>query len=137
MALIPPFFLDCVVAIGFDSPNGERRYAATGFLYGKLLKQEGDKKNYQVFLVTNKHVVEDANLAWLRFNPEADEPAREYDLPLFDEHRKPIWFAHPDPDIDLSVVRISTGFLKEQDIRFQAFLSDMHVAERMRDWRWV
>jgi len=34
MALIPPFFPDRVVAIGVDSSEGERKWVASGFLYG-------------------------------------------------------------------------------------------------------
>ncbi|MCJ7533527.1 MAG: serine protease [Anaerolineales bacterium] len=132
MALIPPFFLDCTVAIGFDAPDGHRQYAATGFLYGRFLKQEGESKTYQVFLVTNKHVFEGASLAWLRFNPEGDETAKEFDLNLFDANGKQIWLAHPDSDVDLAVVRLSVGFLKEQGVRFNYFRSDQHIANRKR-----
>ena len=32
MALIPPFFLDSVVALGFQGDDGTIRYQATGFL---------------------------------------------------------------------------------------------------------
>lgn len=130
MALIPPFFLDCVVAIGFDTPKGERQYVATGFLFGKFLKQDGERRLYQVFLVTNKHVFEDSEVAWLRFNPEVDEPAKEFNLRLLDEKRQPIWLAHPDPEVDLAVIRINAPFLRENKIRFDYFRNDMHVANR-------
>ena len=40
MALIPPFFLDCVVALGFLTKNNERLWAATGFLLGILLGEK-------------------------------------------------------------------------------------------------
>ncbi len=130
MALIPPFFLDCVVAIGFDKPDGTRSYAATGFLYGKFVSSEGDNKRYAVFLVTNKHVFRDAQVTWLRFNPEGDEPAREFDLRLVDDKNGKLWLEHPDPVIDLAVIAINTTFLKEQGIRFSFFGSDQHVIGR-------
>ena len=125
MALIPPFFLDCVVAIGFDSPTAGRQYAATGFLYGKLMTEQGDKKTYQVFLVTNKHVVQDAQVAWLRFNPEGEEPAREFGLRLsnvtrncatryelcFDSLRRGMkrGARHHEADIDMRTCRFRSG----------------------------
>ncbi len=130
MALIPPFFLDCVVALGFDTPDGGKRYSATGFLYGKFLAQDGEKKTYKVFLVTNKHVFENAQVAWLRFNPEGDEPAREFPLPLFDDNKNQIWLAHSDPEIDLAVVGINARFLRDQNIRFSYFRSDQHIINR-------
>jgi S1-C subfamily serine protease len=132
MALIPPFFLDCVVAIGFDTAKGERQYVATGFLYGNFLKQDGEKKHYNVFLVTNKHVFEGAEVAWLRFNPEVDEPAREFGVDLLDAEKKPLWLTHLDPEVDLAVIPINPLFLKENKIRFAYFRSELHIANRIQ-----
>ena len=71
-ALIPPSYLDCVVAIGRDVPfmvngapvieNGAVKLQwgpiASGFLYGAPTGEKSDKgKLYRVFLVTNRHVV--------------------------------------------------------------------------------
>lgn len=133
MALIPPFFLDCIVAVGFPSETGEPRYAATGFLYGQFMEQASpDKKTYQVFFVTNRHVVEDAKTAYLRFNPEGNEPARDYTLDLYDQDNAPLWFAHPNPNIDIAVVRINVQLLRDHGISFSWFQSDQHVATRLR-----
>jgi S1-C subfamily serine protease len=130
MALIPAFFLDCVVAIGFENSNKERHYAATGFLYGKLIKQEGESKQYRIFLVTNKHVFNDSKMAWLRFNPEGDESAKEFEALLVDKNDKQTWLVHPDPEVDLAILGINTGFLSKQGIRFSFFRSDQHIATR-------
>ncbi len=127
MALIPSFFLDCVVAIGFENPDGSRQYAATGFLYGNFIAQEGNGKTYKIYLVTNKHVFNDSKIAWLRFNPEGDEPAREYDIVLLDRDNNRTWKTHPDPDIDLAIIEINATFLKSQGIRFEFFRSDQHL----------
>ncbi|MCI0483085.1 MAG: serine protease [candidate division NC10 bacterium] len=131
MALIPPFFLDCVTAIGLPGPDGNPRYTATGFLYGRFEKQEGpEEKLYRIYLVTNRHVFKDASIAYVRFNPEAEEPARQYDVQLLTADKKPAWFGHPDPEIDVAVVPINARLLKEQGIRFSFFSSDEHVATR-------
>lgn len=130
MALIPAFFLDCVVAIGFENENKERHYAATGFLYGKLVKQEGERKQYRIFLVTNKHVFNDSKSAWLRFNPEGDEPAKEFEALLVDKDNKQTWLVHPDPEVDLAILSINAPFLMEQGIRFSYFRNDQHVTTR-------
>ena len=59
MALIPPFFLDCVVAVGFPDEDGGKKWSASGFLYGKLVEEGSAKeKTYEIFLVTNRHVFE-------------------------------------------------------------------------------
>jgi hypothetical protein len=71
-ALIPPFFLDCVVALGYrqltviENPDGSRRAVpgpfvpmASGFLYGHFLKKvDAANSNYRIYLVTNEHVLE-------------------------------------------------------------------------------
>jgi S1-C subfamily serine protease len=130
MAVIPPFFLDCIVAIGFGNPDGTRRYAATGFLYGKFISQIEENSEYRIFLVTNRHVFENAQLAWLRFNTEGDEPAREFDLPLVDKNGVPAWLAHSDKEVDLAVIAINVNVLLENKIRFSFFMSDKHIMDR-------
>lgn len=130
MALIPSFFLDCVVAIGFENAEKERHYAATGFLYGKLIKQEEENKTYRIFLVTNKHVFNDSKTAWLRFNPEGDEPAKEFEVLLIDNNNKQTWHVHPDQEVDLAIIGINGSFLSEQGIRFSFFRSDQHITTR-------
>jgi S1-C subfamily serine protease len=75
--LIPPFFLDSVVAIGYrplnvaagvDGKSEVRRGpfvpVGSGFLYGHFLKKVNDELNeYAYYLVTNQHVVEDVERA--------------------------------------------------------------------------
>jgi hypothetical protein len=72
-ALIPPFFLDCVVAIGYQpivlipgadgKPTAQRGPfipVASGFLYGQLRNKVSDtQNNYGLYLVTNQHVLAD------------------------------------------------------------------------------
>lgn len=132
MALIPPFFLDCVVAIGFDTGKEEPEYMATGFLYGDFLKRVEEITYYFIFLVTNKHVFEGAEACWLRFNPEGDEPARKFPLRLLDTEKKPMWSAHPDPEVDLAVIRINAPLLEKSKMRFNYFRSDMHIVDRKK-----
>lgn len=59
MALIPPSFLDCVVAIGLvDGPEGQFRGMATGFLYGWFKRWHEDKTAVcNNFLIINRHVL--------------------------------------------------------------------------------
>jgi S1-C subfamily serine protease len=130
MALIPPFFLDCVVAIGFPDENGKPQYVATGFLYGKFIERVEESRSYQVFLVTNKHVVNGKKSGYLRFNPEADEPAQELDFTLYDDTGTQLWHGHPNPEIDVAAIGINTDILKERGIRFAFFRSDENLATK-------
>jgi hypothetical protein len=130
-ALIPPFFLDCVVAIGVvvsttvvtetkTAPKVETRWTASGFLYCDFVENIDEKKTswYRVYLVTNRHVLENKKLVHLRFNPTDKNPAQEIPLPLHKADGSLDWTAHPDPNIDVAVVRVSTQFLKAQGIHF-------------------
>lgn len=127
MALIPPFYLDCVVAIGTTDADGNHRWVASGFLYGVRLP-EGKPRTYQVYLVTNRHVLAELPRAYLRFNPQADKPAREFDLSLFDDLGEPLWFCHPDPEADVAVMPINFDLLQEREMQVAYFENDAHVA---------
>ena len=121
MALIPPPFLDCVVAIGFGDEAGPHTYVATGFLYGR----HAQDNEYNVYLVTNRHVFEGNPAAWLRFNPEAGTAAREYTIRLLDEAGNPAWLTNDG--IDLAVIGINVNLLSEEGIRLFFFQSNHHV----------
>lgn len=118
MALLPPEFLDAVVAIGYETNGGERIWGASGFLYGRFLGSRGDEKQYQIFLVTNRHVVQQQKIIWLRFNPEADEPAEEFPAPLVESSGQPKWLGHPDPSVDVAVLPINVQTLRARKIRY-------------------
>ena len=127
MALIPPFYLDCVVAIGTTDADGNHRWVASGFLYGVRLPED-EPRTHQVFLVTNRHVLADLPHAYLRFNPQDDKPAREFGLDLIDEKGKPLWFTHPNDQIDVAVAPINFDLLQEHGMQVAYFENDRHSA---------
>jgi len=117
MALIPPFFLDCVVAIGTrPRRRAKAKWSASGFLYGQFISAEGDQKTYSIYLVTNRHVFARAKTVVLRFNPKGSEPAREFDERLRQPSGEPKWLAHPDPKIDIAVLPIIPAALDANGI---------------------
>jgi S1-C subfamily serine protease len=128
--------MDCVVAIGADDDQGKRQWIASGFLYGyPLPSTEGVQKLYRVFLVSNRHVFEELKMVYLRFNPRANEPAREYKLDLLDKDDKPLWFANPNKEVDIAVILINIKLLKEHAMQVAFFASDRNVAniEKMNE----
>jgi S1-C subfamily serine protease len=129
MALIPPFMLDCVVAIGFGGDNGNIGYSGTGFLFGRNSGTDplDGKGLYRLFLATNRHVLDGKKTAFLRFNPEPPTPARVFDAPLMDPSGKPLWFAHPDAEVDVAVMTINSDVLKQEKIQFGFFAEDLHT----------
>jgi len=129
MALIPPFFIDCVVAIGIDTEDNKKTWIATGFLYGhSSIKDKDGKQLYNVYLVTNRHVFENLSSIYLRFNPQTDEQAKDYKVLLNDTTGKPTWFAHPNPDIDIAVIPINYSLLQKEAMQVAFFNDNIHSA---------
>lgn len=123
MALLPPSFLDCVVAIGNPSKN----WIGTGFLFGNFTQQSEDNPKYSIYLVSNKHVLEKQTQIILRFNPQNDNPAKDYALPLKDSTGKNIWIGHPNKNVDVAVIQINAIKLLAEGMKFSFFQSDSHV----------
>lgn len=129
MALIPPHFLDCVVAIGVTNPQGQRRWIASGFLYGSFKNKDADGKEwYRIYLVTNRHVVKDFQNITLRFNPRTNEPAREFTAILVDQNGTRLWYPHPEENTDVAVIPINAQMLEQQNIQFAFFRSNSDAA---------
>lgn len=128
MALIPPFFFDCVVAIGQLKPDGSKHWIGTGFLFGKFVQQKPDnQKEYKIYLVTNKHVLLNQKSVILRFNPQDDQPAKDYPAQLIDNDGKQLWTGHPNDNVDVAVIGINGTKLQEEGMKFHFFQSDEAV----------
>jgi len=125
MALIPPFFLDCVTAIGIENADGSKDWIGTGFLVGRFFEVENDKNQYHVFIVTNKHVLEDQKSIIVRFNPlpSASGVATDYAINLDNAN----WIEHPSEDVDVAVISIDVTVLQKQGRKFAWFRSDQDL----------
>ena len=64
MALIPPFFLNTVVALGGPSQDGTVQYNATGFLYGFPTGETdaNGAKRFRLYLVSARKPRNSVNL---------------------------------------------------------------------------
>lgn len=128
MALIPPFYIDCVAAIG-TIIDGKTHWLGTGFLYGEFVEKIDDSSSrYYVFLVTNKHVIANHDSIVVRFNPQNDQAAKDYPLPLKDSTNHYTWTGHPDPEIDVAVILVNVNHLREENMKFDYFKSDQNIA---------
>jgi S1-C subfamily serine protease len=105
---------------------------ASGFLYGDFVAKVNEKENsYVLYLVTNHHVVEEhiaatAGPLVVKFNMKSGEAARTYNIDLV-QQGKPIWRAHPNPAIDVAVIRLNAPFLVQEGASFDYFRSDSEV----------
>lgn len=96
MAIIPQIFNDAVVAIGGVNKDGEKVWYATGFVVGR--KNEGGE--YDTFLVSNKHVLDDGSKSvLLRFNIAGKIDAKDYTATLIDADGNKKFSVHPESDV--------------------------------------
>jgi S1-C subfamily serine protease len=143
-ANIPPFFINSVVALGAmqlvyepgKPPHMQWVTEGTGFFYGYLAKDDADptKKQYEIYLVTAKHVVEGhpQNLGdmTVRVNPKvAKSPPGEFKLPTRPNDGV-TWVFHDDPMIDIAIIQINLSLLRSQEFESDFFPNDTASADR-------
>lgn len=130
MALVPPVFINSVVAIGSRTVDGSTAWLASGFIYGHhLFAVNETQSRFRTYLVSNRHVLANAQNLVLRFNPSDGGPAREFSI-AFSEDRPGQRLLHPDASIDLGAVPINVNALREGGITFDYFHGHEHVATR-------
>ena len=126
MALIPPFFLDCVVSIGIANQNAGPTWVGTGFIVGRFLEKHDEEKRYNTFLVTNKHVLQNKDDVILRFGNSDHSGVLDYPVKL-NEASGPIWVGNPSPDIDVASFPVNPDVLKKDTAAFSYFALDDHA----------
>lgn len=128
MTSIPQSVLDSVVTIGVQHPDGEKNWVGTGFLVGRLYQHVPDGwSDYHLFLVTNRHVLEDLERIIVRFNPHPhlDQSARDYPVELSDPWGNTRWTGHPRDDVDVAVINLRyPKVLNDHGMRFSFFHFD-------------
>lgn len=96
MAIIPQIFNDAVVAIGGVNKDGEKVWYATGFVVGR----KNESGEYDTFLVSNKHVLDDGSKSvLLRFNIAGKIDAKDYTATLIDADGNKKFSIHPESDV--------------------------------------
>lgn len=120
MAVIPRFFLDSIVTLGIKSTNGFY-FIGSGFM---VFKKTDGELGYS-FLITNKHVCDNHNSLYARFN-HTDGTFEEIEVTLKDKSGKPLVTLHPNPNIDIAVVGVDMKYLVDRNIVFSSFKLDEH-----------
>ncbi|MHC4063346.1 MAG: S1 family peptidase [Planctomycetota bacterium] len=128
MALLPPFFLDSVIALGVGDDPAQRSWIGTGFLYGALDRNSDEKnKVYFVSLVTNKHVLEEQEKVWIKFNALSGSGSQDFNVPLRAKNGRELWIRHPNDDVDLGAIFINANALQAKNMKFSFFHDDDHA----------
>jgi hypothetical protein len=120
--LLPQHFLKAVVNIEEQTPTGDFHTIATGFLLGRPANEGNSvEQTFTISLVTNKHVLINKEMLFLRFD-RGSSHAR-YDMPLIDKGAQ-IWATHHNPSVDIAVIPILAGKLKEDNVDFSFIKTD-------------
>jgi hypothetical protein len=133
MALLPPFCLHTVAAIGVGDDPSKRTWIGTGFLFGDLITPgvADDQKVWRVWLITNKHVVKDLKAIYVKFNSAVDPHSKDYAVPLVARNGKPYWVGHPKDEVDVVAISVPVALLKQEQRLFAFFRSEQNVSTRL------
>lgn len=112
------------VRIETHSLNGDIG-AGTGFIFNLIREQ----KSF-LFVVTNKHVVQDVNFGFLKFNlSENNQPLLGKHFSLRISSFSSGWYFHPDPLTDIAIMPLAPALLELEKINtrvyFQAIGADL------------
>jgi S1-C subfamily serine protease len=123
MVLLPPEFLNSVVAIGLDTNHD--KWVATGFIYGYLRERiDEDNGNFSMYLVTNRHVIENAldegqKHILIKLNHKDGKSFKDIAVDLLDDNGEYNFMYHPDKNIDVAVLSVDYSNLEqEKEIQF-------------------
>jgi hypothetical protein len=130
MAVLPPFFLDTVAAIGRNREDGSIGWTASGFLYGQFVRADGNQRTYEVYLVTNRHVLDGQRSIVVRFGSDGTALAPPIVIGVVDSSGSPTYVLHADPEIDVAVLPIDVELLRIPGTKFSFFQNDRHTMGR-------
>ena len=134
MALIPPSFMNSVVALGMQSQDQQVRFMGTGFMYGyptQATDQNG-MPTYWTFLVTNRHVFTKARdrgtTMHARFNRPMGAVSHTYPILLKESDGSTSWTIHQEADV--AVLPVNADRLRADGIEFFFFAAGEHTYTR-------
>lgn len=111
MSFIPKSFKNAIVSIGIVN-QGQTIWIGTGFFVGKKVGEN----EFEVYLVSNKHVLNKANDYKIRMIDKDTGLVKEYDLPLHKNRSN--YLLSNDDLVDIGIVRMNGSFISEHIIDF-------------------
>ncbi|WP_035785630.1 S1 family peptidase [Butyrivibrio sp. XPD2002] len=134
MALLPQNYVTAVVSIGRRNPlnKNDLRWFGTGFF---VLRPENgsedrdaEEREYTLYLVTNKHVLEGENTIVIRLKRKDTDELVIIDLPLLIDN-KACFSNHIDPNVDIAAVFINPEIVQKNNLNFYGYVLDTNVME--------
>ena len=122
MAIIPNFFIDAAVSIGYrNAANIE--WIGTGFFVIRKIDAEG---NARPFLITNKHVFGNKTSVVIRMKEQNSNNLKEIDVPIISSDGNNLYKLYPNNLIDIAVLPLNGSFIVENQLESPAFDIDEH-----------
>lgn len=113
MSVINNKILNSIVAIGMpkNSTDPSPHWIGTGFLIGR---------DENIFLVTNKHVVQQREKILIKFNT-TDETSQNFPLELRDVEGNNLFSFHPNKSVDIVALSLNKEFLERNRSSYSYF----------------
>ena len=111
-------YLNAVVAIGVENREDSKEiiWIGTGFLVGFRRNEKTE-----VFLLTNKHVIERQKTVIIRFNKLDGTAANDFPLGLRTKEGNSKYSEHPSGSVDVVAVKLNSEFLAQTASDYQFF----------------
>ena len=122
MALLPRTYMDTLVTISVND-NGNTLCIGTGFLVGKFIKEEDGKRHYALFLITNKHVVQNQTVVYLGFNQFGVYATNEFKVVLKNNNILN-YSPHVDKSVDVVALILNAEVLNVSKSQYSFFALD-------------
>lgn len=116
MSMIPRGYINAIVAIGVRVED-RIAWTATGF----LLTRKIDKEHVCLFLVTNRHVLDNKESIVIRMKEKDTETLRDLDYRIKAEDGTSLYKLHRNTDIDIAVLPIEPEFIRSNNLEYPAF----------------
>ena len=116
MSMICEKYLNSVVSIGIHDKDNKLHYIGTGFFVYKTVDGESDK--VYAFLITNKHVVKDLGIIYIKMKNKNTAKFEEFKLELKEKENL---FFHENDDVDLAVINLDGNEITQRNFSFDGF----------------
>lgn len=122
MAIIPRFYMDAVVSIGVNIASTNVMWVGTGF----FVTRKTDANNARPFLITNRHVINNQQIVYIRMKEKDTNNLKTVSVPLV-EGNKSVVIMHNNPEIDIAVIPLNGEYIVNNNFEFPAFDIDEHA----------
>lgn len=123
--------MDAVIALGIDIGAGNKHWVGSGFLVGR--RENGNSDQSTIYIITNKHVVQNHNLLYVRFNNRWGVGVNDLQISLVNLNTYN-YSTHPNPNVDIAAIQILPQVVLDNHLSLSFFDEESHTLtlEQMR-----